>query len=80
MNWLLIGVLVWISVIAVTKNRCVLVLVNPVTRKFWNVSAFLDRLNRVYQLVRSYHNFFKRVMQLQRRTHNGAKAQLLSRT
>ena len=37
----------------------------------------MDRLNRVYQLVCSYHNFFQRVMQLQRRTHNGAIAQPL---
>ncbi|MFB3119033.1 MAG: hypothetical protein ACE1Y2_00730 [Stenotrophomonas maltophilia] len=40
--------------------------------------SFLDRLNQVYQLVRSYHNFLKPVMQLQRSTHNEPKAQLLS--
>ncbi len=33
----------------------------------------LVQLNRVYQLVRSYVNFFQPVMQLQRKTRHGAK-------
>ena len=33
----------------------------------------LDQLNRVYQLVRSYVNFFQPVMQLQHKTRHGAR-------
>ena len=34
----------------------------------------VPQLNRVYQLVRSYINFFQLVMQLQRKSRHGAKA------
>lgn len=39
----------------------------------YNSKEALDQLNRVYQLVRGYVNFFQPVMQLQHKTRHGAR-------
>ena len=39
----------------------------------YNSKESLDQLNRVYQLTRSYMNFFQPVMQLQSKTRHGAR-------